>query len=201
MSVEVDPKRCGKCWSCKHCSDLGTYRYEDHVSYMRKCTKSGHEYVDSCQSYCSDYEWDGHTTDYSGSSSSSSSYSSSSSTSTTDDSSGCGKGCLIAIIVIAILAAIAFFVPNIFSASENEVTKEPVQYEAQYEESLNISAKVNTKSDSLNLRGGPSTKYDTVGTLPKGAQVTIHHKEGNWAYVEYDGVFGWCSGNYLKEQK
>ena len=195
MSIEVDPKRCGKCWSCKHCSDLGTYRYEDHVSYMRKCTKSGHDYVDSCQSYCSDYEWDGHTTDYS----STTSTSSSSSSSSTGESSG--KGCCIAVVIIAILVAIGLFVPNLFFGAAKEASNELAKYEAVYEESLNISAKVNTKSDSLNLRGGPSTDYGTIGTLPKGATVIIHHKEGKWAYVEYEGLFGWCSTNYLKESK
>lgn len=204
--MSIDPKKGGKCWSCKYCEDIGTYQYEDYTSYMRKCNKSGHDYVDKCQFYCSDYVWDGHTEvpggSSSSSSSSSSSYSSSSSSSDLQALEDTNKGCFIGIIVLVVLAAIGFFISQGFfgGKAEEAPAKDPASYEAVYEESLNISAKVDTNSKSLNLRAGPSKDYDVVGTLPKGATVTIHKKEGKWAYVEYKGKCGWCSTSYLKEK-
>ena len=199
--MSIDPKKGGKCWSCKYCEDIGTHQYEDYVTYMRKCNKSGHDYVDKCQYYCSDYVWDGHTEVPGGSTSSSSS--SSSSSSNLEALEDTNKGCFVFIIIGLIIAVIAFFVTNGFfgtKSAENAPAKETAAYEAVYEESLNISAKVDTNSKSLNLRAGPSKNYDVVGTLPKGATVVIHKKEGKWAYVEYKGKCGWCSTSYLKEK-
>lgn len=203
--MSIDPKKGGKCWSCKYCEDIGTSQCEDYTSYIRKCNKSGHDYIDKCQYYCSDYVWDGHTEVPGGSSSSSSSYSSSSSSSSDLQAlEDTNKGCFIGIIVLVVLAVIGFFVSQVFfggKAAEEAPAKEPASYEAVYEESLNITAKVDTNSKSLNMRAGPSKDYDVVGTLPKGATVTIHKKEGKWAYVEYKGKCGWCSTSYLKEKK
>ena len=75
--ASIDPKKGGKCWSCQYCEDIGTHQYEDHETYMRKCNRSGHEYVDACQTQCSDYAWDGKTPENTVPSSGSSSVSSS----------------------------------------------------------------------------------------------------------------------------
>jgi uncharacterized protein YgiM (DUF1202 family) len=63
---------------------------------------------------------------------------------------------------------------------------------------------VTTKSD-LNLRTGPSKKYQVITVIPKGAKVSFlgYHKNSNstndfyWAVVSYKGHKGYASTTYL----
>lgn len=209
--MDIEPKRAGKCWSCRYCEDVGTYRYEDSTSYMRKCNKSGHDYVDSCSHYCDDYVWDGHTTEYwkegtsSSSSSSFSSYSSSSSSSSyssSSTSSGSGKGCLIvAAVIVAILVIIGIVVSVIGNSSDSKTPATDVPGNS-YNSSdstdyLNKTAIVSTRKSDLMLRSEPSAKASVVASMPKGSKVTILLEEGDWSYVEYQGKTGWCASKYL----
>lgn len=91
--MSIDPKKGGKCWSCKYCEDIATQDDNPSGSYYRKCSKSGKQYIDTCSFYCSDYIWDGeHTENSSSSSSSSTSSSQYSGTSSTSSSQGTHKG-------------------------------------------------------------------------------------------------------------
>lgn len=60
-----------------------------------------------------------------------------------------------------------------------------------------------TQSDSLNIRGGHGTSFSVVGTIPKGAVVHVSKAQGvadnSWAHVEYNGIKGFCSMQYLKK--
>ena len=195
MSAQIDPKQCGKCWSCQYCTDISTQRINDHDTYVRNCIKSGHNGNNRCVDHCTDYVWDGHTTDHSGTPTPAPSASS--------KKKGFGAGYVVAIILVVIVVIVGSLLPSLLSGEPAVAPQDPVTYETEAEiaeDSLNIKAKVVTKNKSLNLRGGPSTNYDTIGTLPKGAIVIIHQIEGSWAYIEYDGTFGWCSVNYLEEQ-
>ena len=110
------------------------------------------------------------------------------------------KGCLFWIILIILRALLGYFKgQEILGYFGIEFMSGIEGYEAMYEQSLNIPAQVTTKKNNLYLRDGPSTKYKALDKLPKGTQVTIHHKEGSWCYVEWDGKFGWCSSKYLTE--
>ncbi len=195
--MDIDPKKGGKCWSCKYCEDVGTYQYEDYVSYMRKCTKYGHEYVDSCQTYCSDYVWDGHTPENSSSSSSSSYSSSSSSTSSysspsSSSSSSTGSGCGVAIVIILIIAALIggglFFVPKIFGSAK----KAGVSQQA--------TAVVYNVNYSLNMRDAASSTSNVITTIPKGETVYIIEMGTEWHYVQYGEYQGYCSADCLQIQ-
>ena len=59
-----------------------------------------------------------------------------------------------------------------------------------------------TESDPLNMRGGHGTAYSVVGTIPSGATVYVSKAQGvsdsSWAHVEYNGIKGYCSMQYLK---
>ncbi len=53
-------------------------------------------------------------------------------------------------------------------------------------------------TDSLNVRKGPSTKYEIIGKLKKGERVTATGKCSNgWYRIEYDGKEAFASGTYL----
>ena len=53
-------------------------------------------------------------------------------------------------------------------------------------------------ADVLNLRSGAGTDYETVTSLPYGAWVSVSGFENGWFYVDYDGVSGYVSGDYLE---
>ena len=53
-------------------------------------------------------------------------------------------------------------------------------------------------ADALNLRSGAGTGYETVTSLPNGAWVSVSGFEDGWFYVDYDGVSGYVSGDYLE---
>ena len=199
----VDPAKCGKCWSCKYCDDIGTYRYEDYVSYMRKCSKPGHDLVDDCQRYCSDYVWDGKTPENSSASSSYSSGSSSSSSSS-DSGSGCGK--VIAIIVgLVILGSILVNTfGGLIAGKKSSSGSEPVTSSTENQLGANTQDDQRVHgivTNNLNLRSGPSKDDDVITVIPNGAPVIIldENEDGTWAFVDYNGTTGWCSTKYLQK--
>jgi uncharacterized protein YgiM (DUF1202 family)/uncharacterized protein YvpB len=55
-----------------------------------------------------------------------------------------------------------------------------------------------TVTQNLNLRQGPGTSYAILKVMPKGATVTIRTgPSGGWYQVDYQGVTGWASAQYL----
>lgn len=55
----------------------------------------------------------------------------------------------------------------------------------------------------LNLRAGPSTRYQSVGVLPDGAIVDVRGCASgySWCRVSYRGYEGWASSRYLAHQE
>lgn len=61
-----------------------------------------------------------------------------------------------------------------------------------------------TASDGLNLRKGPTTRYDVIVTIPKGKSVKCYgyySKNGStrWLYVVYGKYIGFVCSSYLKK--
>ena len=54
------------------------------------------------------------------------------------------------------------------------------------------------KTDSLNVRKGPSTSFDIIGKLSGGDKVKIVGKSNNWYKIEYNGSYGYVSGAYIE---
>ncbi len=52
-------------------------------------------------------------------------------------------------------------------------------------------------SSVLNVRGGPGTDYDKVGSLSSGEIVTVLSQEGEWSQVSSGSVTGYVSNEYL----
>lgn len=59
-------------------------------------------------------------------------------------------------------------------------------------------AVVNTSQSSLNLRARPSTSAAIIGSIPKGANVTVFGLLPDWASVQYNNQSGFVSRKYLK---
>ena len=64
---------------------------------------------------------------------------------------------------------------------------------------------VTTNSDSLNIRSGHGSSFSSLGTIQKGATVTVTKASGtsasDWAHVEYNGISGYASMEYLTKQE
>lgn len=71
-----------------------------------------------------------------------------------------------------------------------------------YAHTIDYYAKVSTKTDPLNVRVGPGTKYKTCSfsPIPKGAKVGVcKYKVGQWYLVKYNGKYGFVHSAYLKK--
>lgn len=52
---------------------------------------------------------------------------------------------------------------------------------------------------NVNLRSGPGTSYDTIGSLGTDENVTVIGEDGGWLNVVIsNGSEGWVSGNYVE---
>ncbi|MBQ3424697.1 MAG: SH3 domain-containing protein [Clostridia bacterium] len=60
------------------------------------------------------------------------------------------------------------------------------------------TARVGTKYDPLNVRKHPGTGSAVLGSVKRGAKVTVKSVDGNWAYITYGSLKGWASMTYLK---
>ncbi|MBP3320996.1 MAG: RICIN domain-containing protein [Clostridia bacterium] len=60
-----------------------------------------------------------------------------------------------------------------------------------------------TSDANLNIRSGHGSSYGKVGSIPSGATVTVTKASGtgssDWAHVEYNGVSGYASMQYLSQ--
>jgi hypothetical protein len=52
---------------------------------------------------------------------------------------------------------------------------------------------------NLNIRTGPGTSFDRLGTIPKGTEIEVEEcvRGGKWCEVNWSGEEGWVSGYYL----
>lgn len=56
---------------------------------------------------------------------------------------------------------------------------------------------VSTGSNNLNVRSGAGTNYGIIGSLAKGAQVTILGEENGWYKIQYGSGAGYVSKDYI----
>lgn len=91
------------------------------------------------------------------------------------------------------------------SSTEELTTEEPTTEEITTQEPttpeqpspLEVGAKWYVNADSLNIRSGPSTDTDVVGTLFRGEQVLIFAIEGEWLQISSQTGKGYVNVNYL----
>ncbi|GEM_PF-719944 len=76
-------------------------------------------------------------------------------------------------------------------------TPQPTETPSEPEKTTQTGKVVNVTS-SLNVRNGPGTNYDKIGSLGPGATVTVIEKEGNWYKIEYNGGVGYVSADYIE---
>ena len=86
--------------------------------------------------------------------------------------------------------------PQTTAPAETTTTAAPsdVNFSESYAGTYSVTA------SSLNIRSAPSTSASKVGSIPNGAKVTVTAADGKWAAVSYNGVSGYCSMDYLKQE-
>lgn len=58
-----------------------------------------------------------------------------------------------------------------------------------------------TADDGLRLRKGPDKKKDSLLLLSYGQEIQVEKIENGWANTTVEGKTGWCSADYLTENK
>ena len=53
------------------------------------------------------------------------------------------------------------------------------------------------KANTLNVRSGPSTSYDVLGTITNNTDVEVLEKSGNWYKISFNNTFGYVSASYI----
>lgn len=54
-------------------------------------------------------------------------------------------------------------------------------------------------TSNVNLRTGPATSYESLGTIPSGTTVTVLEKGSTWSKVSYNGTQGYVSSKFLSD--
>ena len=62
---------------------------------------------------------------------------------------------------------------------------------------IDTAVVANMPDNALALRKGPSTDSQQIDALRNGTQVLVYSRNGQWSFVNYDGVWGWCCSDYL----
>jgi N-acetylmuramoyl-L-alanine amidase len=57
---------------------------------------------------------------------------------------------------------------------------------------------VNVTSGTLNVRSGPSMNHAVIGSLKKGAAVTVTGTSGTWYTIQYGNTTGYVSTSYIR---
>ena len=52
----------------------------------------------------------------------------------------------------------------------------------------------------LNIRNGHGSDYESVGRIPPNAEIRVIKSDGEWAHVEYNGITGCCSMEFLEKK-
>ena len=69
----------------------------------------------------------------------------------------------------------------------------------QQPDSVSVGATVNTGSEDvrLNLRANPDTSAEILDELADGTEVTVTLANGDWSFIEYNGVQGYVLSDYI----
>jgi SpoIID/LytB domain protein len=62
-----------------------------------------------------------------------------------------------------------------------------------------FKAKVNIKSSKLNVRSGAGTKYKKLGSVKRGAKVTVKGAKGSWYKITYNKKTAYVLKKYIKK--
>jgi len=114
---------------------------------------------------------------------------------------------LISIITAIVFVAAAFMVVMHFAKDylgeepwgdkkDSAAQTEEAEEQSEYPKPMYVTAE-----DGLFLRKGPGQDNEEIHILNYGQEIQVEKIEDGWAYTTADGVSGWCSAEYLTENK
>ncbi len=127
----------------------------------------------------------------------SSSYSGSSSSGSSSSSSGSGvfKKLIIFIVILIVGGMILInYLPAVLNILDFGVS-DGIDNETEQKTVAYVSA-----TSGLNLRDAASTNSNVITLMENNAEVIVKEISGDWAYVDYNGQYGWCYTQYLNIQ-
>lgn len=65
---------------------------------------------------------------------------------------------------------------------------------------LGSTAQADTVARAMNFRSQPSATGTLIGSVPKGATVTVLSSQNGWDYISYNGANGWIHGGNVTSQ-
>lgn len=68
-------------------------------------------------------------------------------------------------------------------------------------EPLSAKGQAIVQAATLNVRDRPHMDGALVGKLARDTTVDVWAVDGEWWYVDADGIGGWCAGRYLRPVK
>ena len=111
----------------------------------------------------------------------------------------------ISIIAAIIFVAAAFYAIMHFVkpylGEEPWGDKEDTAQTEEEEQSGPLKTMYVTAEEGLILRDGPGQDSEAIHILNYGQEIQVEKLEVDWAYTTVDGVSGWCSTEYLTEEK
>ncbi len=87
------------------------------------------------------------------------------------------------------------------AAQKDEQAQDPAEGEEQEAEGESPKTMYVNAEDGLLLRKGPGTENDVIYPLSYGQEIQVQKTENGWANTTVDGQTGWCSMEYLTENK
>ncbi|MBO4220468.1 MAG: SH3 domain-containing protein [Clostridia bacterium] len=87
------------------------------------------------------------------------------------------------------------------TAEEKSGSAEEKDTEQQADDSVSPKTMYVNSEDGLLLRKGPGTDNEVIHLLSYGQEIQVEKTENGWAYTIVDSHAGWCSMEYLTENK
>lgn len=71
----------------------------------------------------------------------------------------------------------------------------PAQAASEFMQVVNVSS-----NDALNMRAGPTTNSDVIGSIPYNGQTVVStgNKQGSWVEVNWAGQTGWVNERFVQ---
>ena len=82
--------------------------------------------------------------------------------------------------------------PDVEAEAPSDEVSDP-SYETTYDNSKRLVIAYG----GLRLRDQPNLSGNRIGLILDGSIITVERIENDWAYTYYDGIYGWCSCEFL----
>ncbi|PLS17818.1 cell wall hydrolase [Bacillus sp. M6-12] len=82
-------------------------------------------------------------------------------------------------------------------ADTAEFLARAINYKLRTKPEVNFDKEINIATDTLQVRTGPSTYYNSVGSLNRGEKASFAYSVGSWIYIKTSSVEGFVHSAYV----